>query len=468
MPIVLTPEDRWLRPFLRSGGPVFLSDIAQIEDRTGGAVSRLDPDGEWRAMSVCPVPMGDRSVAALVALDRIPRQWEPWERGLLSELSRVAWGDEEGAAPNGTWLGDPAGLLAGVLALSEDAVVSLDRDQRITMFNRGAEEIFQYSAEEVLGQPLGVLLPIESRDQHREQVRGFGTDGTGATRRMADRRSVQGRRKDGSVFPAEASISRHELDQDVVYTAVLRDISERVRAARQLTEKADELQRSNEALERFAFAASHDMKEPLRMIESYCDLLQRRYGDRLDQDGQEFLEFAVDGARRLQAIVDGLLNYATAGSFARGTASLTQAVGDATRNLAGQIEMSGGRVQFDDLPDVPGDTAQLTIVFQNLISNGLKFSRSRPPTVSVTSVQEDGEVIVAVEDDGIGIPENQIGEVFRLFRRLHPKDEFAGSGIGLSTARRIVERHAGRITVSSAVGGGSTFSVHLPLGGTDE
>ena len=220
----------------------------------------------------------------------------------------------------------------------------------------------------------------------------------------------------------------------------------------------EELRRSNADLEQFAYVASHDLQEPLRMVSSYMQLLRRRYADKLGDDAQDFIEFAVDGAQRMQRLIDDLLAYSRVGT--RGSpleptdseAAFLRAIG----NLESRIDERGADVKHGPLPPVMGDSGQLVQLFQNLVSNAIKYS-AKEPKVRVDAVASDGGWRFAVTDNGIGI-EAQYGErIFELFRRLHGRDEYSGTGIGLSICKRIVERHGGAIWVESEPGEGSTF-----------
>ena len=220
----------------------------------------------------------------------------------------------------------------------------------------------------------------------------------------------------------------------------------------------EELRRSNADLEQFAYVASHDLQEPLRMVSSYVQLLRRRYADKLGEDAQDFIEFAVDGAQRMQRLIDDLLAYSRVGTRggpmepADSGAALLRALG----NLEARIEETGADVTHGPLPYVMGDSGQLVQLFQNLISNAIKYSQRKPRILVEAADAEEGWRF-SVADNGIGI-EPQYGErIFELFRRLHGRDEYSGTGIGLAICKKIVERHGGAIWVESEPGDGSTF-----------
>ncbi|RKD93253.1 PAS domain S-box protein [Halopiger aswanensis] len=238
---------------------------------------------------------------------------------------------------------------------------------------------------------------------------------------------------------------------------VVQDVTER-------REYERKLEQSNERLERFAYAASHDLQEPLRMVTSYLQLLENRYAEAFDEDGQEFLAFAVDGADRMRDMIDGLLEYSRVET--RGDsfepADLNAVVDEVLADLQFRIEETDAEISVADLPELEADASQLRQVFQNLLSNALTYSGDEPPRVHVSADRRGDEWVLSVEDDGIGIDPADQDRVFTIFDRLHSRAEYDGTGIGLALCERIVERHGGEIWVDSEPGEGSTFSFTLP------
>ncbi len=224
-----------------------------------------------------------------------------------------------------------------------------------------------------------------------------------------------------------------------------------------------ELARSNAELEQFAYVASHDLQEPLRMVASYVGLLERRYRGRLDSDADDFIEFAVDGARRMQALLNGLLDLSRVGTRGRELEPTESgaALKDSLINLEQAIAEAGAEVVHDPVPTVLGDRIQLTQLFQNLVSNAVKFNTSGRPRVTVTAQRAGSMWEFAVADNGIGIDPAHFDRIFQVFQRLHTRDTYEGTGIGLSVCRKIVERHGGTIWPESAKGQGTTFRFTL-------
>ncbi len=248
---------------------------------------------------------------------------------------------------------------------------------------------------------------------------------------------------------------------------VARDITERRRAEQALEEKRQELERSNQELEQFAYVASHDLQEPLRMIGSYTQLLARRYRGKLDEDADEFIGFAVDGVTRMQRLINDLLTYSRVGTRGREPEPTdSNAVLDrALLNLQMAIEDNKAKVTHDLLPTVMADDRQLEQLLQNLVGNALKYHGEEAPRVHVGVSRNNGNWEFAVKDNGIGIDPKYADRVFVIFQRLHSRTEYSGTGIGLAVCKRIVERHGGRIWMESEPGKGSTFRFTLPVKG---
>jgi light-regulated signal transduction histidine kinase (bacteriophytochrome) len=236
-------------------------------------------------------------------------------------------------------------------------------------------------------------------------------------------------------------------------------------ALKQLDAHARELKRSNDELELFAYIASHDLQEPLRMVASYTQLLAARYADRLDADGLEFIGYAVDGARRMQALIEALLQYSRIGSrgLQLGEVDLNETAATVQRNLKLAIEEAGARVEVSSLPTVHADANQMVQLLQNLVANALKFRAAEAPVVEVYAGRAGKHALVTVRDNGIGLDPRFAERIFLLFQRLHSQAEYAGVGIGLTICKKIVERHGGQIWVESEPGRGASFHFTLPL-----
>ncbi len=245
-----------------------------------------------------------------------------------------------------------------------------------------------------------------------------------------------------------------------------RDITARKAAERELAAHARDLERSNAELEQFAYVASHDLNEPLRMITGYLKLLERRYGDQLDADAHQFMEFAVDGAQRMRSLIEDLLTYSRVGSGDQPSALVdTQALVESTwKTVTAELEGAEATLIATGLPPIQGDPHQLGQLFQNLLANAVKFVRPGvPPVVEMRADPlPDGGWTFAVTDEGIGLENADTDRIFRVFQRLHTRDEYSGTGIGLAIARKVVEGHGGRIWAEPRPGGGARFVFDLP------
>ncbi|MBN1669835.1 MAG: HAMP domain-containing protein [Kiritimatiellae bacterium] len=242
------------------------------------------------------------------------------------------------------------------------------------------------------------------------------------------------------------------------------ELMERHRAERDLKSTTEELKRSNTELQQFAYVASHDLQEPLRMVSSYTKLLARRYKGKLDASADDFIGFAVDGVSRMQKLIDGLLQYSRVGTRGREfePTNTADVLAQALANLQVTIEDNKAEITYEAMPVVMADEVQLGQLFQNLIGNAIKFHGPESPRVHVGARREGDEWVFSIRDNGIGIDARYVDRVFVIFQRLHTQQEYPGTGIGLAVCKRIVERHGGRIRVESAPGAGSTFVFTLP------
>jgi len=272
-------------------------------------------------------------------------------------------------------------------------------------------------------------------------------------------------RKDGSTFPVLVYAAPITRGNDTVgLRGVTVDITERKRAQAKLEQAVAALVRSNEELEHFAYIASHDLQEPLRMVASYVQLLARRYKGKLDKDADDFIAYAVDGATRMQRMINDLLNYSRVGTRGKEfqPTSCEDVLSQTVTNLQLAIEKSGALITHDSLPTVMADESQLVQLFQNLVSNAITYRGQESPRVHVSAEQNRNEWVFAVSDNGIGIEPQYFERIFQLFQGLHSSSH-PGNGIGLAACRKIVERHDGRIWVESEIGEASTFHFTIPM-----
>jgi len=350
----------------------------------------------------------------------------------------------------------------GLLEAAPDAMVVVNQGGEIVLLNLQAEKQFGYRRDELLGQKVKNIIPegfaerlvadaLRSAEDALAQQIGTGIE-------------LIGRRKNGSDFPIELMLSPLESTEGILVTAAIRDITLRKKGEADLLNKVEELKLSNDELGQFAYIASHDLQEPLRMVASYTQLLSRRYKGKLDSDADEFIAFAVDGASRMQRLIQDLLAYSRVGTKGQEllNTSSEESLERALINLRGAIEASGALVTHDPLPPVAADEMQLIQLFQNLVGNAIKYQSPGIPKVHISAMQNGGgKWMFAVKDNGLGIDPQYFEKIFGMFQRLHKREEFAGTGIGLAICKKIVERHGGSISVESQPGQGSTFSFAL-------
>ena len=346
--------------------------------------------------------------------------------------------------------------LEAVFNAFPDLYFWLDTDGTILSYHAVRASDLHIPSEQFLGKRMQDVLPPDVSTQFEQAVR-----------KIAEAKSVAVIEyslpmPDGIKFFEARLVPL--MERQVM--AIVRDITEeRKRAEESLARYADELERSNTELQQFAYIASHDLQEPLRAVSGYLQLIRKRYEGKLDKDADEFIAFAVDGASRMQALIEGLLDYSRVGTHGKEFAPTDSeaALKQAEQNLKAAIEESGAEITHDPLPTVTGDDVQLTELLQNLVANAIKFHRpDEPPRIHVSAEQKDGEWVFSVKDNGIGIAREDTERLFRIFTRLHARDEYEGTGIGLAVCKRIVERHGGRIWVESEPGKGSTFYFTIP------
>ena len=346
----------------------------------------------------------------------------------------------------------------GLLEAAPDAMVVVNQAGDIVLLNVQAEKQFGYHRDELLGQRMKNIIPAGFAERLIADALRSAEDAL--AQQIGTGIELTARRKDGSEFPIEIMLSPLESAEGILVTAAIRDITTRKVAEAHLLYKVEELNRSNEELGQFAYIASHDLQEPLRMVASYTQLLARRYKGKLDSDADEFITFAVDGANRMQRLIQDLLAYSRVGT--KGKELLETSSEDALEhsllNLRGAIADSGALVTHDPLPSVLADEMQLVQLFQNLVGNAIKYQKAGTPKIHISASKNGGtKWTFSVRDNGLGIDPQYFERIFVMFQRLHKREEFAGTGIGLAICKKIVERHGGTISVESQPGHGSNF-----------
>ena len=353
--------------------------------------------------------------------------------------------------------------LAAIVESSDDAIIGTNLSGEITSWNKAATRLFRYSTREALSKPISMLVPLDLADKAAVSPRGDKRDRAGVEHFETVRM-----RKNGSRVEVSLTVSPiFDADGAVIgASTIARDVTARKRAE-ELARRAEDLARSNADLEQFAYVASHDLQEPLRMVTGYCDLLQRRYKGKLDSDADDFITFAAEGAQRMQELVRGLLEYSRVGPHARIEVPIDsgEAFERAVANLRMAIDESGAVIKRGRLPTVLADATQLEHVFQNLIGNAIKFRGPLVASIHIKAVRDNGVWLFSVKDNGIGIDARYADKVFAIFQRLHGRGEYPGTGLGLAICKKIIERHGGTIWFESEPGHGTTFYFTLPARG---
>ncbi|HEX6425157.1 MAG TPA: ATP-binding protein [Acidimicrobiales bacterium] len=446
-------QDTGVRAYALTGDPDFLDVYTAGRETTAAMLDRLDdlltgderiePDiarleaalDDWRAAALAPVlDAGSDAERAAVRTDA-------FEEEALQRLETVRSATED--------IEDD--LVARRAAVTDDLEATARR-ARLAMFLQAAGVVL---AGVVVAAALArvVLGPLDR----------LGQD----ARRVADGDLDHEVRGTGS-----PDLVRLGTDVDAMRTRIVGELAQLNAATADLERQAAELARSNADLEQFAYVASHDLQEPLRKVSGFCQLLQKRYGGQLDERADEYIHYAVDGAKRMQDLINDLLAFSRVG---RTTAEfepvdLQAVVGDSVRVHDDAIASAGARVVVGDLPVVPGDRRLLGAAFQNLIGNALKFRSDEAPVVEVAASLDGSpngdEWTVTVRDNGIGIDPDYRDQIFVIFKRLHGRTDYAGTGIGLALVKKIVEYHGGRVWLDPTPGKGSTFKLALPAGPT--
>ena len=350
---------------------------------------------------------------------------------------------------------------------SPTGMVMIRAHGTIVLVNAEIERMFGYTREELLGASIDDLVPERLRAHHTTYRHEYAADPE--ARAMGVGRDLYARRKDGREFPVEIGLNPIPRPDGLLILASVVDISERKEAQTALEKQKTELERSNADLEQFAYVASHDLREPLRMVASYTSLLAERYQGQLDERADKYIRYANEGAKRMQQLISDLLDFSRVGTHAKALAPIdTAALFDkVTHSLKGFIADKEAKVTHGPLPTVLADETQLGMVLQNLIGNAVKFRSERPPEVHVEARQENGMWVFSVRDNGIGIDKQYSGRIFQMFQRLHERGRYEGSGIGLAIVKKIVERHGGRVWFDSVPGEGTTFFFTIPAAPMD-
>jgi hypothetical protein len=354
-------------------------------------------------------------------------------------------------------------LLSAIVDTSDDAIISKDLNGIIMSWNKSAERLFGYTAAEAVGQSITILIPPERLDEEPKIL-----DRLRRGERVDHFETIRVR-KDGSRLNISLTISpvKDAGGKIIGASKIARDITYRVRQEQALQEANAALKQANADLQQFAYSASHDLQEPLRMVAAYSELLRRKFGGKLGPEADEYIGHTVQGAVRMENLLSDLRTYTQVSTTEHAPPEeidASEVLKKTLLNLEVAIRDSGASVSSSALPRVRMHTFQLEQVFQNLIANAIRYRSTLPPRIHIGAELQGKEWLFSVQDNGIGIESQYKEQIFGIFKRLHSAAQYPGTGMGLAICQRVVERAGGRIWVESESGRGSTFYFTVPFG----
>jgi len=345
--------------------------------------------------------------------------------------------------------------LAAIVESSDDAIVSKTLDGTITSWNAAAKRLYGYTQGEAIGKNVSIIVPPGRPNELADILTMVGTGeclSSFHTTRL---------RKDGSEIPVSLTVSpiKDACGQITGASTIARDIAQQIRDDDELKRSHQALAERNEELQQFAYVASHDLREPLRTVRSFCELFRENYQGQLDEQADRWIDFMVDGVSRMHNLIDDLLTYSRLESHAKPTVStdLNKILVNVLKDMKVSLGENAAEITCDTLPTLQVEPTQTAQLFQNLIDNSVKYRRDESLRIHVGAKQTGGHWTFSVSDNGIGIEPEFHDKVFEMFKRLHPRDKYSGTGIGLAVCRKIVHRHGGRMWLESEAGDGTTF-----------
>ena len=346
--------------------------------------------------------------------------------------------------------------LQSILDNTVDGLITIDKNGKIESFNKVCVKIFGYEVSEVIGRNVKILMPEPYKQEHDSYLENYHK--TGEKKIIGIGREVEGQRKDGTRFPVDLSVSQVDVMGRRIYSGIVRDITDRKQAE-------EEIMRSNEELERFAYIASHDLQEPLRMVTSFTRLLEEEYAKEMDEQALEYMTFIREASTRMQSMVADLLEYSRVGSEEAGFSEFQcgEQIKVVLENLHESIKETKAKISVGPMPAIYGNPLRFSRLIQNLIANAIKYrEKDRSPVIHIDVEDRKNDWLFKISDNGIGIKPEYLQQIFVIFKRLHNKKDYSGTGIGLAICKKIVESFEGQIWAESEYGKGSTFYFTVP------
>lgn len=346
---------------------------------------------------------------------------------------------------------------------SPDGIIIADQSGIICKVNNHIVNLFGYKKDELLGQNIDLIIPKKYHSDHSQHLSNYALNPV--HREMGAQKELWGIRKDGTEIMVEISLSSIQLHDRVLFSAAIRNVSEKKKIEKAMKLQYKQLQMQNHELEQFAFISSHDLQEPLNSIMSFAELLQTEYTPKLDQDAATYLNYIILSSKRMSDLINGLLVYSRIGKERKLTSiDCNQLIADILNDMSQSISQSKAIIKVDTLPIVNGYNIELRQLFQNLISNAIKYvAKGVSPSLNISATKKEKEWLFAISDNGIGILKEDQEKIFTIFKRLHNRNDYPGSGIGLSYCKKIVDLHEGAIWVDSNINKGSVFYFTLHI-----
>jgi PAS domain S-box-containing protein len=343
-----------------------------------------------------------------------------------------------------------------------DGVIIADQQGTILLVNNQAEKLFGYTKNELVDQKIELVIPKRFHSAHTGHRSGYASHPS--AREMGATKELWASRKDGTEFAVEISLSPINLENKTLISAAIRDVTDKKKAESEIAAQNKKLQLQNKELEQFTYLASHDLQEPLRTLISFSALIKEEYTDKLDEEFNQYIDFIYQSSNRMQELVKGLMDYSRIGKVKElATIDCSKILDEVLSDLSMVIKEKNAQITISKLPEIQGYPTEIRLVLQNLISNSLKFTKTGSiPEIDINAKELNDNWHFSIQDNGIGIDEKNISKIFKIFRRLHNRNQYEGTGIGLSHCEKIIDLHGGKIWVESKLGEGSIFNFTIP------